>query len=308
VARAEFVDDDLLTTTHSTFRCRFLPMARHEGELLVRKRRELVEKYIALGAGRSGEAILELGICDGGSTALIAELFEPSRLIAVDLVTDRAPDLDAYIRRQRAGEIIRPYYGVDQADRPRLLEILRSELPDGHLDLVFDDASHFLAETRASFETLFPLLRPGGLYVIEDWRALHQLADVVFESVPMPAPGGGADRGRVEAELMAFLTDGRAQTSDAFRRRLEQMATERTDTDATEAVLLGFLVERFHFDRIMTRLVFELTLAQMSPTDAIREVRTDADWLTIQRGTAELDPDTFSLASLYEDHLGYLAR
>ena len=31
------------------------------------------------------------------------------------------------------------------------------------------DASHWLEETRTSFEILFPRLRPGGVYVIEDW-------------------------------------------------------------------------------------------------------------------------------------------
>jgi SAM-dependent methyltransferase len=40
---------------------------------------------------------------------------------------------------------------------------------NGPLDLVFDDASHFYRFSKVSFETLFPLLRPGGLYVIEDW-------------------------------------------------------------------------------------------------------------------------------------------
>ena len=44
---------------------------------------------------------------------------------------------------------------------------------DGPLDLVIDDASHFYGPTLASFETLFPLLTPGGLYIIEDWAWGH---------------------------------------------------------------------------------------------------------------------------------------
>lgn len=40
---------------------------------------------------------------------------------------------------------------------------------DAGLDLVVDDASHMLSETLSSFEQFFPLLRPGGLYIIEDW-------------------------------------------------------------------------------------------------------------------------------------------
>ena len=34
---------------------------------------------------------------------------------------------------------------------------------------MIDDASHLLDPTRSSFDVLFPLLRPGGVYVIEDW-------------------------------------------------------------------------------------------------------------------------------------------
>lgn len=38
----------------------------------------------------------------------------------------------------------------------------------GHPDIIIDDASHINPLTIASFEILFPLLKPGGIYVIED--------------------------------------------------------------------------------------------------------------------------------------------
>ena len=41
------------------------------------------------------------------------------------------------------------------------------------MDLIFDDASHLYEPTRSSFETLFPLLPEGGLYIIEDWAWAH---------------------------------------------------------------------------------------------------------------------------------------
>jgi hypothetical protein len=44
------------------------------------------------------------------------------------------------------------------------------------LDFVIDDASHTYEHTRRSFEILFPLLRPGGLYLIEDWAWAHSPA------------------------------------------------------------------------------------------------------------------------------------
>jgi len=53
-----------------------------------------------------------------------------------------------------------------------LEHIVRNELAN-ELDLVVDDASHTYEQTKASFEILFPLLRPGGIYVIEDWSWAH---------------------------------------------------------------------------------------------------------------------------------------
>ena len=44
----------------------------------------------------------------------------------------------------------------------------RLSLQDGPFDLIVDDASHLPSLTIASFEILFPLLAPGGVYVIED--------------------------------------------------------------------------------------------------------------------------------------------
>ena len=61
---------------------------------------------------------------------------------------------------------------TDQANKSRLRDLVAMEF-DGPLDLVIDDASHFYGPTLASFETLFPLLTPGGLYIIEDWAWGH---------------------------------------------------------------------------------------------------------------------------------------
>jgi hypothetical protein len=49
------------------------------------------------------------------------------------------------------------------------------------LDLVIDDASHLYGPSLATFETLFPALREGGLYVLEDWKT----------SLNFPCHGGG---------------------------------------------------------------------------------------------------------------------
>ncbi len=126
--------------------------------------------------GTSAKAIFELGIWDGGSTAFWFEYFQPDKLVAVDFL-DREddPEFLAYVNRKDAGARLKTYWRTDQSDRKRLAEIVAEEFGETPLDLVIDDASHELHATKASFETLFPLLRPGGLYIIEDW---------VWETVP----------------------------------------------------------------------------------------------------------------------------
>ncbi len=38
-----------------------------------------------------------------------------------------------------------------------------------------DDASHRYVETKTTFETIFPFLRRGGAYIIEDWEWGHAI-------------------------------------------------------------------------------------------------------------------------------------
>ena len=61
---------------------------------------------------------------------------------------------------------------------------MSAEFDDEQLDLVVDDASHYLDPTRASFDVLFPRLRPGGLYVIEDWTIPHEMEKFYSEVDP----------------------------------------------------------------------------------------------------------------------------
>ncbi len=117
--------------------------------------------------------IFELGIWDGGSVALWFEQFRPAKHVAIDV----RPGSDSqyflrYIESRGLQQCIKTYWATDQSDSVKLREIVRSEF-GGPLDLVLDDASHFYGLTKSSFETLFPLLRPGGLYIIEDWAWGH---------------------------------------------------------------------------------------------------------------------------------------
>ena len=115
-----------------------------------------------------------MGIFGGGSTALLAQLASPTKLVALDIREARVAVLDAFIRDHDLGDVVSVYFGVDQADTARLAEIVQHEFNGAPLDLVVDDTSHLIDETRTSFNLLFPQLQPGGSYVIEDWSWPHR--------------------------------------------------------------------------------------------------------------------------------------
>lgn len=117
--------------------------------------------------------IFELGLWDGGSIAFWFELFQPRKHVGIDFAArGDSAYFQRYITSRGLRQRIATYWSVDQADAAQLREIVRREF-DGPIDLVIDDASHLYGPTKASFEALFPLLRPGGLYVIEDWAWAH---------------------------------------------------------------------------------------------------------------------------------------
>jgi predicted O-methyltransferase YrrM len=136
------------------------------------KSRPYLNFYANLARTVHASGILELGVFEGGGYVFIDRLFDPDRMAAVDIRPDPIPALDAYCARHR-GRHVR--YGASQTDAALLREVVEKDL-DGALDVVIDDASHAYDETRASFDVLFPLLRPGGLYVIEDWAWAHHPA------------------------------------------------------------------------------------------------------------------------------------
>jgi len=113
--------------------------------------------------------ILELGINDGASAAFWSMILRPSRFATLDLASwEDTPYFNHWLKSPACESQVTTHWKTNQADANRLREIVAEDL-DGRLDYVFGDASHLYEPSKVSFETLFPLLRPGGQYIIEDW-------------------------------------------------------------------------------------------------------------------------------------------
>lgn len=110
--------------------------------------------------------VLEVGVYQGGSFVFLDRLLKPEKISAIELSNVAIPALDQYVRDNH--DRARLHYGTSQDDVARVAEIIDQDF-EGELDLVVDDASHFYEPTKATFTTVFPKVRPGGLYIIEDW-------------------------------------------------------------------------------------------------------------------------------------------
>lgn len=133
----------------------------------------MIDWYAGRFAEKPPRCVLEVGIFKGGSVALFEEMWHPQRLVAVDIEPQPLTALDDFIRRVGAEDRVFPVYGVDQSDRSAMRRVLAEHLDGRMLDLIVDDGCHYLDETRALFDIVFPYLRPGGTYVIEDWAWAH---------------------------------------------------------------------------------------------------------------------------------------
>jgi len=176
-----WVSDDLLRLDGVEFclATATTDLLSHESErnrFLLAKGRSMVERVVELRAQEQIKRIFEVGIFKGGSTALYAKLFEPEKLVAID-ISAPVDVLTAFIRDHGFDGRVVPYYRVNQADERALGRILADNFPAHDIDLIVDDASHQYFETRKTFELTLPYLRPDGLYLIEDWAWAHWQGD-----------------------------------------------------------------------------------------------------------------------------------
>lgn len=243
--------------------------------------------------------IIELGIFTGGSVALTAKLAEPNTLVAVEKVAGPTAHLERFIAEQGLDSVVRPYWEVDQADTGRLREIVSAEFAGNPIDLVYDDASHVYGPTRASFEELFPRLRPGGLYIIEDWPSEQGFLRLLIAHHESRSDEIPDDYVTALAERLASALDDPADpVRHDFARAIVTrgfgpvIGVDRPPSTPTEFVPL-------------VRLVHELVELRCEHGDVIRSIDIRANWVVIERGEAPV-PHDFRLEDFVADDFGSL--
>ena len=102
---------------------------------LLGKSRNMIEKSALVGEDIKINKVFEMGILQGGSIALYDQLWKPEKIVAIDYVADPVAPLTKYIEDHAKKDQIKPYYGVNQADRSGVEGILQAEFPNKDIDL-----------------------------------------------------------------------------------------------------------------------------------------------------------------------------
>lgn len=140
------------------------------------KIKHLVDQYQRFWSeyrGPQPQTILELGMFDGGSLAFWNEIFQPQKIVGVDIKQRQDSSyFRRYVESRGLQDRVKTYWSTDQTDEAALQRIVQDEF-GGRVDLVIDDCSHLYPQSKASFEILYPKLNHPGLYLIEDWAWGH---------------------------------------------------------------------------------------------------------------------------------------
>lgn len=103
--------------------------------------------------------LFEIGIDKGSSMKVWKEYFNNAEITGLDIL-----DLK-HMTEDRIN--------VVQGDQKDCALLTRTNGKYGPFDIIIDDGSHHNDDMKATFECLFPLLKPGGIYVIEDIHACY---------------------------------------------------------------------------------------------------------------------------------------
>lgn len=118
--------------------------------------------------------LLEIGILkhprtdlfpfEGASLLMWADFFPNATINGADINDHRA--------MPKFGKNQIKIHLADQGNRDRLRTLLETEIGKPQ-DIIIDDGSHWMHHQQISLATLFPYLKSGGIYVIEDLFTSH---------------------------------------------------------------------------------------------------------------------------------------
>ncbi len=144
--------------------------------------------------------LLEIGIQNGYSLKTWKEYFPNANIYGVDIVDCSHMDEDR-IKTLRGSQ-----------NDLTFLKQINDEY--GPFDIIIDDASHNSADMRITLDYMFPLLKKGGIYVVEDINCVYW---------PELADGGTAFMDRLKELLDLVNANGKCGLGDIRNLAIDEV-------------------------------------------------------------------------------------
>jgi len=138
------------------------------------------------------ERVLEIGVFEGASVRMWEAYFPNAKIFGIDIADSSMYDTERITT-----------FVADQSSREQLGAFLEAHGAD--FDIILDDGGHSMEQQQVSFGFLFPSVKPGGLYIIED----------IHTSFPDLYPGYGveADEGNSTfSMILEFIRTGKLES------------------------------------------------------------------------------------------------
>jgi hypothetical protein len=114
--------------------------------------------------------LLEIGILGGASLAVWEAYFANGTIIGADI--DR-----------RTLRFARPRVLIEIIDQSNIEHLTQLAIRHGPFDVIVEDGSHMWEHQITSLRTLFPFLKNGGFYVVEDLQTNYGLMEAEYRGV-----------------------------------------------------------------------------------------------------------------------------
>lgn len=118
--------------------------------------------------------ILEIGSARGGSAAAFAKYFTKSNIYCLDL------NIKKFVYFSKRIKV----FGLDVSNEKSVKNFLKKKNFNNIFDIIIDDGSHKTSEILLTLKNFFNLLKPGGYFVIEDYKLsnffkfFHDIKDI----------------------------------------------------------------------------------------------------------------------------------
>lgn len=148
--------------------------------------KHLLESFFPL--GHENRSLLELGWWDGASMRMWREFFPAAWTITGLDIEEKEPVEGVNFVRSA------------QNDAARIADMAQQY---GPWDVIVDDASHISPLTISSFKLLWPHLKPGGLYFVEDLQVSYHTDWLGHPNPTRPGP----QRNQTTMQFLHRMTD-----------------------------------------------------------------------------------------------------